>query len=78
MATGREYQSASGAIRDGNTAIIKGTISGSDVTDYLDTRDSILSKLSQEVGITFATRANNDMVVYTDSGSRCSSVPLAP
>jgi flagellar hook-associated protein 1 FlgK len=45
-----------------NTAIIKGTISGSDVTDYLDTRDNILSKLSQEVGITFATRANNDMV----------------
>lgn len=51
-----------------NTAIVKGTMSGSDVTDYLDTRDSILSKLSQEVGITFATRANNDMVVYTDSG----------
>ncbi|MET0877818.1 MAG: flagellar hook-associated protein FlgK [Tardiphaga sp.] len=51
-----------------NTAIVKGTISGSDVTDYLDTRDNILSKLSQEVGITFATRANNDMVIYTDSG----------
>lgn len=51
-----------------NTAIVKGTTSGSDVTDYLDTRDNILSKLSQEVGITFATRANNDMVIYTDSG----------
>lgn len=51
-----------------NTAIVKGTIAGSDVTDYLDMRDDILSKLSQEVGITVATRANNDMVIYTDSG----------
>lgn len=51
-----------------NTAIVKGTISGSDVTDYLDMRDSILSRLSEEVGITFTTRANNDMVIYTDSG----------
>ncbi|OSJ20003.1 flagellar hook-associated protein FlgK, partial [Bradyrhizobium canariense] len=51
-----------------NTAIVKGTTAGADVTDHLDMRDSILSKLSQEVGITFTTRANNDMVVYTDSG----------
>ncbi|MCA6106256.1 flagellar hook-associated protein FlgK [Bradyrhizobium cenepequi] len=51
-----------------NTSIVKGTITGSDITDYLDMRDSILSKLSQEVGITVATRANNDMVIYTDSG----------
>jgi flagellar hook-associated protein 1 FlgK len=51
-----------------NTAIVKGTIAGSDVTDYLDLRDSILSKLSQEVGITVGTRANNDTVIYTDSG----------
>jgi flagellar hook-associated protein 1 FlgK len=51
-----------------NTSIVKGTIAESDITDYLDLRDSILSKLSQEVGITVATRANNDMVIYTDSG----------
>ncbi|MCK9908100.1 flagellar hook-associated protein FlgK [Microbacteriaceae bacterium K1510] len=51
-----------------NTAIVKGTIAGSDVSDYLDTRDNILSKLSQEIGISVSTRANNDMVVYTDSG----------
>ena len=51
-----------------NTSIVKGTIAGSDVTDYLDLRDSILSKLSQEVGITVGTRANNDTVIYTDSG----------
>ena len=51
-----------------NTSIVKGTITGADTTDYLDLRDSILSKLSQEVGITVSTRANNDMVIYTDSG----------
>ena len=47
------------------------------------TCDSILSKLSQEVGITVATRANNDMVVYTDSGvtlfeTKARSVTFAP
>lgn len=51
-----------------NTSIVKGTIVGSDITDHLDLRDDILSKLSQEVGITVATRANNDTVIYTDSG----------
>jgi flagellar hook-associated protein 1 FlgK len=51
-----------------NTAIVKGTITGADTTDHLDLRDSILSRLSQEVGITVATRASNDMVIYTDSG----------
>ena len=51
-----------------NTSIVKGTITGADTTDYLDLRDSILSRLSQEVGVTVATRANNDMVIYTDSG----------
>jgi len=51
-----------------NTSIVKGTVAGSDITDYLDLRDNILSKLSQEVGITVATRANNDTVIYTDSG----------
>ena len=34
-----------------NTAIVKGTIAGDDVTDYLDQRDNIVSKLSQEVGV---------------------------
>ena len=47
---------------------MKGTIAGDDVTDYLDQRDSIVSKLSQEVGVTVGTRANGDTVLYTDSG----------
>src|SRR4051794_16214205 len=51
-----------------NTAIMKGTIAGDDVTDYLDQRDSIVSKLSEELGVTMTIRANGDAALYTDSG----------
>jgi flagellar hook-associated protein 1 len=51
-----------------NTAIVKGTISGDDVTDYLDQRDSIVSQLSQELGVTMSLRPNGDAALYTDSG----------
>ncbi|MFA6031958.1 MAG: flagellar hook-associated protein FlgK [Myxococcota bacterium] len=51
-----------------NRSIIKGSQSGTDITDQLDTRDRILSELSQEIGISTQTRSNNDMVIYTDSG----------
>lgn len=51
-----------------NEQITKGTISGSDVTDFLDQRDQILASLSNEVGVRTVSRANNDMAIYTDSG----------
>lgn len=51
-----------------NRSIVKGSQSGSDISDQLDTRDRILSELSQEIGISAQTRTNNDMVIYTDSG----------
>ena len=47
---------------------MKGTIAGDDITDYLDQRDSIVSKLSQEIGVTDSTRPNGDAALYTDSG----------
>ncbi len=47
---------------------MKGTITGDDVTDYLDQRDTIVSKLSQEVGVSMTLRANGDAALYTDSG----------
>ncbi|MBR0954742.1 flagellar hook-associated protein FlgK [Bradyrhizobium canariense] len=52
-----------------NTAIVKGTISDDDITDYLDQRDSIVSQLSQELGVTMSTRPNGDAALYTDSGA---------
>lgn len=51
-----------------NDEIIKGTLTGKDVTDYLDQRDEILSNLSSEVGVRTVMRENNDMAIYTDSG----------
>jgi flagellar hook-associated protein 1 FlgK len=52
-----------------NTTIVNAAQSGADVTDAMDQRDSILSQLSKEIGITTSSRANNDMVIYTDSGA---------
>ena len=57
-----------GQFKTVNEEIVKGTITGKDVTDYLDQRDQILHDLSNEMGIRTVTRDNNDMVIYTDSG----------
>jgi flagellar hook-associated protein 1 FlgK len=51
-----------------NTAVVKGTNAGDDVTDYLDQRDAIIAKLSQEIGISVSIRPNGDAALYTDSG----------
>lgn len=51
-----------------NTAIVKGTRSGADVTDQLDTRDRIITAIAEEVGVRTVTRAGGDMALYTDSG----------
>lgn len=51
-----------------NQSIVQGTFAGADVTDELDQRSAVLAKLSEEIGISVVSRANNDMVIYTDSG----------
>lgn len=51
-----------------NKQVVSGTAVGADVTDLLDTRNSILTQLSQQIGISTTTNANNDMSIYTDSG----------
>jgi flagellar hook-associated protein 1 len=51
-----------------NTAVVKGTGTGDDVTDYLDQRDDIIAKLSQEIGVSVSIRPNGDAALYTDSG----------
>ncbi|MGB8279249.1 MAG: flagellar hook-associated protein FlgK [Methylovirgula sp.] len=51
-----------------NSQIVSGTAAGGDVTSLLDTRNSILTQLSQQIGISTTTGTNNDMSIYTDSG----------
>ncbi len=51
-----------------NAHVVKGTATGGDVTDFLDQRDAIVGKLSNEIGITTSVGANGDMSIYTDSG----------
>lgn len=51
-----------------NDAIIQNTQLGRDTTDLEDQRDQILKNISDEIGVRTSVRANNDMVVQTDSG----------
>jgi flagellar hook-associated protein 1 FlgK len=52
-----------------NSDIVAGTAANSDVTDLLDQRNNLLTQLSSQVGVRTLTRANNDMVIYTDNGA---------
>ncbi|MBB4199398.1 flagellar hook-associated protein FlgK [Rhodoblastus sphagnicola] len=51
-----------------NTTIVQGTASGSDITDALDQRSTLLQSLSKEIGISTLTNSNGSMSIYTDSG----------
>lgn len=53
---------------DLNAEVVAGSIAGADVTDAMDRRDGVLLQLSKSIGLTTIARANNDMVIYTDSG----------
>ncbi|PLW75520.1 flagellar hook-associated protein FlgK [Cohaesibacter celericrescens] len=55
-------------LEDVNKEVIRGTQAGTDITDALDERDQIVLQLSEFMGIRTETRANNDLVVTTDSG----------
>lgn len=51
-----------------DTAIVMGKRSGANISDALDRRDSVLSDLSAQIGVSTVTGADGDMSVYTDSG----------
>lgn len=67
-----------------NSQVVAGTAAGHDVTNLVDSRNSILTQLSQQLGISTITAANNDMSIYTDSGvtlfqgGQASSVTFQP
>jgi len=55
--------------QDVNTAIVKGTASGADISDALDHRNTILQSLSNQIGITTTTNGAGSMSIYADSGA---------
>jgi flagellar hook-associated protein 1 len=57
-----EFEKANGAVQGA-------TASGVDASDALDQRDKLLRQISEIVGISTVTRANNDTVIYTSDGT---------
>jgi flagellar hook-associated protein 1 len=51
-----------------NNAVVAGLQSGTSVASAADTRDSIVTQLSNEIGVSTTTAANGSMSIYTDSG----------
>jgi flagellar hook-associated protein 1 FlgK len=51
-----------------NTAIVNGLQSGADISSAQDSRDSILTQLSQQIGISRTVNTNGSTSIYTDSG----------
>src|SRR5271167_3970156 len=51
-----------------NATVVNGLHSGADISSAQDSEDSILTQLSQQVGISTTTNANGSVSIYTDSG----------
>ncbi len=51
-----------------NAAIVSGTATGADVSSAEDSRNSILTQLSQEIGISTVANPDGSTSIYTDSG----------
>ncbi len=57
-----------GQFEQANNTVVAGLASGADVSQAEDTRDSILTQLSQQIGISTTTNSNGSMSIYTESG----------
>ena len=51
-----------------NNAVVTGLHTGANVSSAEDTRDSIVTKLSQQLGVSTVVSADGSMSIYTDSG----------
>jgi flagellar hook-associated protein 1 FlgK len=51
-----------------NATIVSGTASGADISTAEDTRDTILTQLSQQIGISTVSNSDGSMSIYADSG----------
>lgn len=61
-----QFQTANDAVK---TATATAGATSSATADALDQRDSVLKQISQIVGVTTVTRANNDVALYTTGGA---------
>jgi len=52
-----------------NQAVVRGVGSASELSAYLDSRDGVLAKLSEELDISTITRTNNDVAIYAKGGA---------
>lgn len=62
----KQFQTANDAVKSATTTA--GPTSSA-LADAMDQRDSILNQISKIVGVTTVTRGNNDMALYTTSGT---------
>ena len=51
-----------------NNSVTSGLASGGNVSALEDQRDQILTRISQQIGVTATTNGNGSMSIYTDSG----------
>ena len=51
-----------------NNAVVTGLQTGANVASAEDTRDSIVTQLAQQIGVSTVTAANGSESIYTDSG----------
>ena len=68
---GREAEKLNGSLasfENLNSRIVAGTRLGQDTTDLRDQRDEVLRGISDVIGVKAFSRADNDMVLQTDSG----------
>jgi len=52
-----------------DAAIVNGLNTSTDTTTQQDTRDSILTQLSQQIGISTSSNSNGSISIYTDGGT---------
>jgi flagellar hook-associated protein 1 len=51
-----------------NNAVVTGLQTGANISSAQDTRDSIVTQLSQQIGVSTTVAANGSQSIYTDSG----------
>jgi flagellar hook-associated protein 1 len=52
-----------------NTEVMRATVSNSDASNALDTRDTLLKQISEIVGISTVSRPGGDVAIYTSDGT---------